>query len=334
MPCRSCGGSVGDDGRCETCAPERPPAPVGVERPAWMAVLDLARTGLVGPIVVAAAILLGLGGELPLDVIWGSSVLAAAGLLLLGAMADHRRGAGTGTGLLAPVPQGLAAAYVVGAAAFSWDGRLVPLLLAAGAALVAWDAARRIRRGDLGPVRAPGDLRRGLVATGLLVAVAGLWGLHGTWWSTDTHMTGGYEYGYHYDSYAGEYGYSYEYSPTANVAYGGQGRVGESDAYVLLGGVGLVVAAFALVRRGLRGRGRWLPLAALAAPAVYVFWSVRLNSGNGALVMWRYEPSGYAVALAGLALAVLGIVQVRRATPAELAPPAPGVASGPPPPPF
>jgi len=335
MPCQTCGAPLGADGTCAACA-ATPPAAAGpspVARPAWMAVVDLARTGLAGPVLVAAAALVGLGGELDLHPIWVATVIPAAALLLLGAMADHRRGAGTGTGLLSPVPQALAAGYVLAAAALLWDGRLVPLLFAVGGALVGWDALRRIRRGDLGPVRSLQELRGGVTVAGLLLAAVGLWGMHGTWWTTDSSLGGGYEYGYNYDSYAGGYSYSYEWSPTASYSFGGSGGLGEDDGYVILGGLGLLAGALALAHRHLTGRGRWLPLAALAAPVAYVAWSARLTSGYGAMVAWNYEWAGWSFALAGIAVCILGLVQVRRQPP--MAAPSPtDAAESPPPPPF
>ena len=309
------------------------------ERPPWMAAVDLVLTGVAGPVVVAVAAVLGfLGDDLPLDLALTGATVAAAALLLLGALADQRRDrVGPGRGLLSPVPQALAAAFVVSVGFFAWEGALVPAVVVVGAALVAVDSLRRLRRGDLGPLRSGEELRRPLLVAGALVLVAGMWGLHGTWWTVDSSYGGGYEYGYHYDSYEGGYAYSYEYSPTANWAPGGSGGPGASDGYVVVGGVGLLVAGFALVRSGLAGRARWLPLAALAAPAAYLAWTARLTSGYGALVAWSYERAGWTFALGGVVLAVIGLVQVRRPAGAPTPAPGPvgaGAASEDPPPPF
>lgn len=304
------------------------------ERPAWMGALDLVLAGVVGPVVVAVAAVVGhLGGDLPLHLGLTGPTLVASAVLLLGALGDQRRSTvGRGTGLLSPVPQALSAALVVGVAAFVWDVSSVPMLLAAGAALVALDATRRARRGDLGPLRSGDDLRRPLLVAGVLVTAAGLWGLHGTWWSVDASWSGGYQYQYGYDAYSGEYGYDYEYSPTTYFAPGGSGGPGASDGYVVVGGVGLLVAASTLVRAGLRGRWRWLPLAALAAPVTYLVWSARLTSGYGAMVAWDYEAAGWTFAGAGVLVAVLGLVQARRPASALIV--AVGVSADDTPPPF
>lgn len=284
------------------------------ERAAWMGVADLVLAGVVGPVVVGGAAVVGhLGDSLPSHVALTGLTIGASALLLLGALGEQRNDAmGAGRGLLAPVPQALAAAWVVAVAAHAWDVALMPLLLAAGAALVSMHAVRRALRGDLGPLRSGEDLRRPLLVAGAVVAAAGLWGLHGSWWSVDSSWSGGYQYQYGYDSYSGGYEYGYQYNPLTYYAPGAAGGPGGSDWYVVLGGVGLLVAGFTLVRADLRGCWRWLPLVALAAPIAYLVWSARLTSGYGAMVAWDYEVPGWTYAGAGLVLAVVGLVQVRR----------------------
>ncbi len=304
------------------------------DRPAWMGALDLVLAGVVGPVVVAGAVVVGhLGDRLPLHLAVTGLTVVAAAVLLVGALSEQRRtGAGPAGGLLSPTVQGLAAAIVVSVAAQTWEIALVPGLLAVGAVLVLVHALQRLRRGDLGPLRSGDELRAPLFVAGVVVAAAGLWGLHGDWWSVDSSWSGGYQYQYGYDAYAGEYGYAYEYNPMTYYAAGGSGGPGPSDGYVVAGGVGLVVAAFTLVRTGLRGRWRWLPLVALAAPAAYLLWSTRLTDGYGAMVAWDYELPGWTFALAGVALGIIGCVQVRR--PAAAAAVVPAVAADDPPPPF